>query len=97
MNITVHIQLEPAEDGTPCWSADSPDLAGYVAVAQSLAELRALLDEGIPFALEDAGVPNADDFEIVEVLVVDHFEVRSRARVVRAGLPADGSLVNAAA
>lgn len=48
------------EAGT--WWADSEDVPGYTAVADALGDLRALVFEGIPFALEH------DDIEIDEAL-----------------------------
>jgi predicted RNase H-like HicB family nuclease len=38
------------EDG--CWWAESPDIKGWTAVADSHAEIVQLVEEGIPFALE---------------------------------------------
>jgi predicted RNase H-like HicB family nuclease len=35
-----------------CWWAESPDVAGWTAVADSYAEVVKLTEEGIPFALE---------------------------------------------
>jgi predicted RNase H-like HicB family nuclease len=39
------------EDGS--WWAESPDVAGYSAVAESLTQLRELVAEGLPFLIDD--------------------------------------------
>ena len=46
------------EDGT--WWADSPDVEGWVAGGETLAEARAQVRDGLPFFLAD------DDVEILE-------------------------------
>jgi len=35
------------------WSAESPDVPGYTAVAETLTELRGLVREGLPFFLDE--------------------------------------------
>lgn len=38
------------------WWADSPELSGWTATADSIDELRALAEEGVRFALDDSSV-----------------------------------------
>lgn len=35
------------------WWAESPDITGFTAAADSARELKELIDEGVPFALDD--------------------------------------------
>ncbi|CAL8978671.1 hypothetical protein CELL_02935 [Cellulomonas sp. T2.31MG-18] len=49
--VTVHYH---EEDGS--WWADSPDVAGFTAVGHTLTEVRQLVQEGIPFYLQDKAV-----------------------------------------
>lgn len=46
---TVRVIYHHEEDG---WWAESPDVEGWSAAGQSFDELRALAEEGIPFALD---------------------------------------------
>jgi predicted RNase H-like HicB family nuclease len=45
------------------WWAESPDIKGFVAGGETLAEARAMAEEGLRFYLSES-----DDIEIVEVL-----------------------------
>ncbi len=47
---TVRVGYEQLDDS---WVATSPDLPGYRAVADGLADLRSLVFEGVPFFVED--------------------------------------------
>jgi predicted RNase H-like HicB family nuclease len=61
MDIALQIHVEASEAGTPVWWAESPDLPGFTASADSLAELRTVVDEVLAeFGSElasDAGHP----------------------------------------
>ncbi|WP_433008642.1 type II toxin-antitoxin system HicB family antitoxin [Kribbella sp. CA-294648] len=54
---TIRIQYHHELDG---WWADSPDISGYVVVGDSLAEVRGLVKDGLPFYLE------TEDIELLE-------------------------------
>ena len=49
----VTVVYHEEQDG---WWADSPDLGGYAATGGSLAEVRKLVREGLPFFVGDAGI-----------------------------------------
>ncbi len=57
MDVTLHIHLEAAEDGSPVWWAEADELPGMTASADSLAELRAALDEVFADLAEENGGP----------------------------------------
>jgi predicted RNase H-like HicB family nuclease len=61
MKITLLIHLEPAETGKPVWWAESDELPGFTASADSLVELRSVVAE----VLTDIG-PEAED-GIIEI------------------------------
>ena len=57
------------EDGT--WWAESEDVPGYTAVADTLGDLRTLVSEGIPFTLEDEDIQIDESLENGARLVLD--------------------------
>jgi predicted RNase H-like HicB family nuclease len=59
VNVT-SVQVEYHVEGGAWW-ADSPDIPGFVALGDTLHEVRGLVREGVPFYLED------DEVEIEEV------------------------------
>lgn len=56
---SVTVVYHPEQDGS--WWADSPTLAGYTAVGETLSDTRDLAREGIPFFVDG-------DVEILEIL-----------------------------
>jgi predicted RNase H-like HicB family nuclease len=69
MAMTYPVFIERTDTG---YSAYVPDLPGYIAAAETLEELRALVREGIPFHIEGLRlhgepVPSPSSVEFVEV------------------------------
>jgi hypothetical protein len=73
MDIALNIHVERSEAGTPVWWADSDDLPGMTASANSLAELRTalaeLLEEFGSELVADVGHPGEDITIVSESLV----------------------------
>lgn len=61
------------------WWAESPDLPGFSAAADSFDALRAQVSDGIPFALEDTGDGSAVVLHIVGAIDARVLEPSSEA------------------
>jgi predicted RNase H-like HicB family nuclease len=63
------------------WWADSPEIPGWSATAESVDELRQLVEDGIRFALEDANVTIYHMLEELQVSGLTFDFVRGEATV----------------
>jgi predicted RNase H-like HicB family nuclease len=67
MDIALKIHVEAAQDGSPVWWAESDDLRGLTASADSLPELRAVLADVLAEFGEDLASDSGHPHESIDI------------------------------